>query len=429
MKVLVVGDYFPDLGGVSFYVHRLSISLVQYRNLEVVIFHTKSGLSTSILEDKVRVYRIPSSIGKKIMYALRAWRFLPTVVRYTPFTLIRPREFLSLLLLLGLLQEIAANEKPHIIHSNHLSLRSLAALIISRKLNIPLIITAHGYDTEVPFDLYEYLLRRFLVTNTNAVIVLTNAKKRLLERLYDVNNKFIVIPNFVNCEDILNVKNQFELEVLKSRAKERLGISPDKLVFLYIGRIVKEKGVFDIVEAIRELQEQSVELCNQPEIIIAGTGQDESKLRNLIEIKQTKNVHLIGKVVGHSKKDLILSADLLLLPSYSETFPTVILETYKYGTPVLVYYFPGVSEIVKHGETGIALLKRDYRELAKKLIELSASRHTIYKMGLDALTFVKENFCSEKVVKNIVKIYIHELVMNRKKFTRRYEKQLEGESF
>jgi len=157
-------------------------------------------------------------------------------------------------MLLGLIQSIVLKDKPHIIHSNHLSIRSLVASIVGKKFNIPVIITCHGYDTEVPPNLYEYLLRRSVVVNADRIIVLTDARRELLSKVYSETEKFVIIPNFIHCEDIVHVNNQIELEKLKIIARKQVGVSPNKVVLLYLGRIIKEKGVFDILNAVKEIQ-------------------------------------------------------------------------------------------------------------------------------------------------------------------------------
>jgi len=106
---------------------------------------------------------------------------------------------------------------------------------------------------------------------------------------------------------------------------------------------------------------------------------------------------------------LFLLSDIFLLPTYwHETFPTVVLEAYKYGTAVVSYYFKGIEDIVLHRVTGLIILRRDYRELTKTITEIVLNRSMIYQMGLNALEFVKK-FCAERVVNKIVNLYVHEL--------------------
>ena len=407
MKVLLIGDYFPDIGGVTFYVHKLLLRLTKY-GLKVILLHTKTGKPIR-LNDNIHITRIPSSNEERFKVLLAGLKLAPAIFYNAPFLLLKPNLFITSLILSGLIQDIILKEKPYIIHSNHLSMRTLIASIIGEKFNIPVIVTCHGYDTEVPPTLYEYLIRRSVIVHADKLIVLTNAKKQLLSKIYDEAQKLIVIPNFIRCEDVLYLGSQIELEKRKVMAKKRAGIPPNKVVLLYLGRIVKEKGVFDIVNAIKEIRESNPELYNQLEVIIAGDGPAVNRLKFLLDDLRLENLRFIDKVSESVKRDLFLLSDVFLLPTtWHEAFPTAVLEAYKYGTPVVSYYFRGIKDIILHRITGLIILKRDYRELTKMIIEIVSNRSKIYEMGLNALKFVRK-FCAEHVVAKIVKLYIYEL--------------------
>ena len=123
----------------------------------------------------------------------------------------------------------------------------------------------------------------------------------------------------------------------------------------------------------------------------------------------------MGAVFGKTKRNLLLSSDIVLLPTYlSETFPTIILESYKYGTPVVSYYFRGVKEIVIDGKTGVIIRRPSYIELAKTISKFITHRYMLRLMGLNALNYVN-NFCTEYVIPQIIKLYIHEIYKAIKK--------------
>jgi len=280
---------------------------------------------------------------------------------------------------------------------------------MGKKFNIPVLVTCHGYDTDIPPNVYEYLLRNSVIANANRIIVLTNAKRDLLNKIYGETKKLVVIPNFIHCNDIVHVNNQKELKKQKITARKRTGIPSNKVVLLYLGRIVKEKGVFDIVDAVKKIRESNPELYSQLEVIIAGDGAAVDRLKFLLNHLRLENICFIGKVSESIKRDLFLLSDVFLLPTHwHETFPTVVLEAYKYGTPVISYHFKGIKDIIVHRITGLIILKRDYRKLTKTIIEIISNKPMVYKMGLNALKFVKK-FCAEDVVHQIIKLYIHEL--------------------
>lgn len=403
LKLLLVGDYFPDIGGVALYTHKLAVEMVKH-GFRVIVIHTKRG--KSIDYHTIHVQRLPMDFKNRFHILLRGLIYIDSILKYAPFTLIKPREFLGLLELAGLMHIIIDKNRPILIHSNHLSLRSLAASIVAKRFALPVIVTSHGYDTEPPPSLYEYLLRRAVVSNADIVIALTNAKKNILDKLYSMPGKVVVIPNFIECDDMANASTIEDLEKLKSQKKEHYGFPPNRLILLYLGRIEREKGVFDIVNAVNEMCRIDKSVCSEIEVIIAGTGSAEIELMTTLEKLSIENVKFIGKVLGDLKRDLLLLGDLLLFPTYlNETFPTVILEAYKNGVPVITYSFRGVNELVLHGITGVIVPQRDYRELARVVISLSSKPKSIREMGLEAILFVKR-FCIEINIKSLLSIYM-----------------------
>ena len=92
----------------------------------------------------------------------------------------------------------------------------------------------------------------------------------------------MIIPNFVDCKDRVNVRDEIELEELKMKGKSRLGIERDKIVVLYLGRIVKEKGVFDIINASNIIKEKYYNVYKQLIVIIAGIGPEAKNLEQKI---------------------------------------------------------------------------------------------------------------------------------------------------
>jgi len=403
LKLLLIGDYFPDIGGVTLYTHKLAVEMVKH-GFRVIVLHTKRG--KSIDYHTIYIQRLPMNFMNRLHILLRGLMYIGSILKYALFTLIKPREFLGLLELTGLIHIIIDKNRPILIHSNHLSLRSLAASIVAKRFALPVVVTSHGYDTEPPLSLYEYLLRRAVVSNADIIIALTNAKKNILDKLYSMSGKVVVIPNFIECDDMVNASTIEDLEKLKSQRKEHYGIPPNRLVLLYLGRIEREKGVFDIVNAVNEICRIDKHVCSNIEVIIAGTGSAERDLKSLLEKLNIENVKFVGKVLGDLKRDLLLLSDLLLFPTYlNETFPTVILEAYKHGTPVIAYEFRGVDELILHEITGIILWQRDHRVLATTIAEISQDILYIRRLGLNSLSYVK-SFCMENVITNIIYTYI-----------------------
>jgi len=416
LRVLIVGPYYPDIGGVTSYVHNLALELIIHGH-SVAIFQTRPG--KDYLWAKLKVYRLPYTLQRRIRAFAKGLlvlvRFsisdLRGFIKVSKSLLLKPREVLRFLIIMGRVYEIINDFSPHIIHSNHLSTRSLACGVVSRILGIPMVITAHGYDTSPPSSLGEYLLRNIVLNYTDRAIVLTKTKRRILELLYVFySSKVIVIPNCIPCKNTLvirTVRNNEELLVLKKETKMRLGIDPRNIVIAFLGRINRRKGVFDILECAKNICQSKKELCSKMKILIVGSGKDKELVEKSIEELKVPNVMFIGSVDKVTKNIILRATDLLLLPTYhDEAFPTVILEAYAEGTPVIAYPFLGANEIIEKGVTGFVLHGRNVRLLCEMLYDICNKMSMLNKMGFNALVHIKKKYCCEHLVhKRIVPMY------------------------
>ena len=397
LRILIVGDFLPDVGGVSQYVFNLAFSLIRSGH-KVTIFHTRIGLDRDL--GIFYVYRLPHSLIHMLKYVLKGSIHVLGVIRILPLVMIKPKLLLMVMLYAGRLSEIIEKTKAHIIHSNHLAIRSLVAYYLAKKRGIPCIITAHGYDTEYPPNKLEYLIRKKCTGMANKVIVPTLWKALRVIKLYNAEN-IDVIPNFIPCHQL----DENQLFHLKMTAKQILGYA-NKFVITFIGRIIKEKGVFDIVKIARDLKVRDPNVSNKVTFIIAGAGPAEQELVESIKSSKLFDlVSYIGKIDETLKSKLLFASDIFLLLTYwTETFPMALVEAMNHGAVPIVYYFPGVQEILKHGEEGFILPQSDVQGLLSVVKGLVLGEINVYQMQLKAL-YRSKNFCAERVVPSISNIY------------------------
>jgi len=403
LRILIIGDFLPDIGGVSQYVVNMSVALSKGGH-KVTILHTKSGVDT--VYKGFHVYRLPLRIYRKIEVILHSLKYAYKLFRLLPSIIMKPRLFLSALIIAGKIDHIIKKEKINIIHSNHLSLRSLIACLEAKEKGIPCIITAHGYDTEIPPNIMEYLIRKKCTDIADKVIVPTRLKALRLVKLYNAKN-IIVIPNFILCSPL----NASEALYSKLDAKRLLGYD-NKNVISFVGRIVKNKGIFDIVQVAEILKKKYPAIKDKVVFIIAGDGPDELRLKELIIANGlTDLVMYIGKVTETLKSQLYLASDIFVLPTYhTETFPIAIIEAMSHGAIPIVYRFPGVEEIFRHGSEGFILPRGDVQALSSIIENIILGKIDTHQMRLKALTRGRK-YCSDHVIPRIIEIYmgmIHE---------------------
>jgi glycosyltransferase involved in cell wall biosynthesis len=403
LKILIVGDFLPERGGVSQYVLNMSISLTR-RSHKVVVLHTRPGVD--IYYKSFSIYRLSSNFYYRIKVILHGLKYAHKLIRLLPFIIFQPRLFLFALIIAGRIEFIIKKEKADVIHSNHLSLRSLISCLVAKEKELPCIITAHGYDTEIPSNTMEYLVRKKCIDIANKVIVPSRLKALRIAKLYNAKD-IAVIPNFILCNSL----DVSQLLHLKLNAKRLLGYD-NKIVISFIGRIVKNKGIFDIIQVAEILVEKYPSIKDDVIFIIAGSGPDDLELKELIITKGlTGLVVYIGQVKEALKSQLYLASDIFILPTYhTETFPIALIEAIYHGTIPIVYYFPGVEEIFGHGSEGFILPRGDVQALSSTIEDIILGKINIHQMQLKALTRGRK-YCSERVIPRIIEIYmrmIHE---------------------
>lgn len=165
-----------------------------------------------------------------------------------------------------------------------------------------------------------------------------------------------------------------------------LPIKEHNPTFLFVSRVVKMKGVEEIIRAFQLITH---ELPNA-RLWIVGKGED-TYIQKLIRLSSDlgipkKHIQFFGHVSEAKKLECLRRAHLLLHASIKEGWGLVVLEAASQGTPTIAYNVSGLRDTVKHGETGIVVTQNTPEELAKASIEImnNKKRYRIFqKNGLD----------------------------------------------
>lgn len=157
-------------------------------------------------------------------------------------------------------------------------------------------------------------------------------------------------------------------------------------VILFVGRLVPEKGIFDLLEALRLVARDQECLLR-----IAGQGSHEQEtVRRVRELGLGKYVDLAGYVQGDRLADLYASSDVFVLPTYREGFPTVIAEAMSYGLPIVTTAIRGAVDHLAEGENALFVPPRDPGRLARALLRLLNNPSMCADMGERNREKVKE---------------------------------------
>ena len=146
-----------------------------------------------------------------------------------------------------------------------------------------------------------------------------------------------------------------------------------------VGRLSEQKGQLLLVDAVHRLAQEGIEL----EVVLAGDGEMRADLESLIEkCKLQGKIRITGWLNSDQVRDEILSARALLLPSFAEGLPVVIMEAMALRRPVLTTYIAGIPELIRPGADGWLFPAGDVEALVSTLKEfLAAPFAELKKMG------------------------------------------------
>lgn len=172
----------------------------------------------------------------------------------------------------------------------------------------------------------------------------------------------------------------------------------DKIHFLYLGRIMREKGIDELFEAAKKLQREGVEFV----LDLVGFFEDEYK-KQVEHLQKEGIVRFYG--FQENPKPFYAQADCVILPSYHEGMSNVLLEAAAAGRAIITTDIPGCREVVDNGKSGMLCKARNSNSLykaMKRFTELPRTKRE--EIGKAGRTKMEQEFDKNKVVEETVNV-------------------------
>lgn len=178
-----------------------------------------------------------------------------------------------------------------------------------------------------------------------------------------------------------------------------------KYDILYIGRLIKTKGVSYLLEAVSKLKQKSLRIA------IAGTGPELKSLKKMIKDKKIiGNIKFLGHINDAELVKLYQSSLMVVLPSYErEGILTTMLEAAACGRPVITTYACSMSEFLKNDYNGLLVAPQNSATLAKAIKKLYQDKKLADKLGRQARRLIETSWNWQKKIKLVEKIYAQTL--------------------
>ena len=316
-------------------------------------------------------------------------------------------------------RELHEKEPFDIVHSQSMGAYGLADYTRERK--IPVVTTLHGTHLtemkslinnagrdikELPitaarlsdFFRKHMILDRKTTRGSNYVICVSENLAYHVRTFVNPKDKVITIPNGVETTLFLPRKPEEAAHLIK-----RHNISSDDRILLSVGRLEKEKGVQNLINALPEV------LSENPNVkaLVVGVGPYLETLEKLAEaLKISDRVVFCGRVerddlpLYHSLASVFVTAT-----ERQEGLPLIILEAMACGRPVVASHIGGIPDVITHNENGVMVAPGNVELLADALSRLLADTSRAKLLGENARKEVLEKYSLDGMVDRVVEVY------------------------
>src|SRR5213594_1382155 len=372
---------FPPriIGGISTHVYHLSRALVEKGTSVRVITCDFPNAPAEEIIDGVPVSRVDSGRVPESNFLLWIYHLNSQMISKTT--------------------ELFETERFDLIHA-HDWVVGRAAVELKNRLGLPLISTIHATEIGRGGSLDgEYRRRvrdieRLLVEQSDGIICCSNYMLDHIQHVLGaVKTKIRVIANGVESSRF-NDGRQPQLILT--------GISEDRKTILCVGRIVREKGIFTLLDALEELRKQGKDVS----LVFVGEGPlKEDLVKEVLRRKLSDRVKITGFVDQEKLVSLYNSCDAFVLPSHYEPFGMVALEAMASRVPVVVSDVGGLSEIVEDGVTGVKVPSSDPHALAEGILRVLDNRELSERLKENAYRAVQERYRWDLIAEKTLEAY------------------------
>lgn len=178
------------------------------------------------------------------------------------------------------------------------------------------------------------------------------------------------------------------------KLKESFQIEEGDFVFIFIGRLVKDKGINELIAAFNELNSDKCKL-----LLVGPFEKDLDPLFSETEQVIANNPNIISVGYRDDVRPYLAVSDCLAFPSYREGFPNVVMQAGAMGLPSIVTNINGCNEIIIEGENGVIIPPKDKEALLQAMQFFLSKQHEVKRMAANARQLIVTRY-EQKTVWN-----------------------------
>lgn len=382
MKVLIIPSFYPDFlnknVGVFFkeqvdylndfgldldviYVEQKSLRKLNFSNIFNNHYQFKTILRKASKDYRLLGWKMPGYLGSKLWILLMEILFK----RY-----------------------IKINGIPDLIHAHNIFNGGIVAFNLSKKYNIPYIITEHDSAfLNTDFSIKQKNIIQNIYSNSSKIISVSNSLKAQINKIVQ-NIEIEVIPNVVN--NLFQVSYKEISEIKKN------------IEFISIGNLNKNKGHDFLIDAFKLVSKKHQNIF----LRICGDGPEKMKLLKKISTLKLENK---VKLLGHlDKKDVLknlLRSDCLVHTSHVETFGIVLVEALSLGIPIITTNSGGPKDIFEP-EMGYMVDKVNSELISNAMIDFIINKESFNRSKIKSLV---KKYSPSVICNKITSVYIKSL--------------------
>ncbi len=354
--IFVLGPDIGDVGGVSTHLAQMFSSSLS-ADFRLIHFQTGSG-------------------GRRENRWRKLWRAINSPVQLVAAT---------------------ARHQPRIMHINSAPdpkafWRDAVYLVLAKSMGRQTVLEMHG--SHLPIDYYVSRNRgrqaaiRGILRLANRIVLLSEFDFVAYQN-YDPHLSTVVIPNAVE---------------VPAGTPPRKPVSDDApLKLIYIGRLMRAKGIFEAVEAVRLLQARNI----QVRLDLVGAGPDSEELRrSILDAGVQDFVQVFWPKHGADKECVLKESDVLVFPTYhAEGLPYALLESMAAGTVPVTCSVGGIPDVLSKCECGITVPPRDPSAVAEAVHTLHRDREMARALSEAAYRLVVEHYQVSRMASDFRRLY------------------------